>query len=118
MKFLADENFPLKSLYRLREAGLDVKAVIEESPGIKDREVLAWAADEGRILLTFDRDYGELIYRRGLSAPTGVIYFRFIPETPEEVAEYLLKLIEISGLRLEGRFTVVERDRVRQRLLP
>jgi len=60
MRFLANEDFPLKSVHRLREVGHDVGAIIEDSPGAKDRDVLARAANKQRIVLTFDRDYGEL----------------------------------------------------------
>jgi predicted nuclease of predicted toxin-antitoxin system len=59
MRFLANENFPLVSVRRLREAHHDVLSVGESMPGIKDEEVLALAALEGRVLLTFDRDYGK-----------------------------------------------------------
>jgi predicted nuclease of predicted toxin-antitoxin system len=63
MRFLANENFPLQSVRILRQADLEVASVTEDSPGIEDAEVLARAADEQRVILTFDRDYGELIYR-------------------------------------------------------
>lgn len=115
MRLLANENFPLKSVHRLREAGHDVKAVIEDSPGAKDREVLARGVAERRIVLTFDRDYGELIYRWRLPVPEGVVYFRFAPATPDEPAEYFFKLLVLEGLSLEGEFTVVERGHIRQR---
>ena len=68
--------------------------------------------------LTFDRDYGDLIFKFMLSIPKGVIYFRFRPSTPEEPAEYILRLLAMSSLSLDGKFTVAERDRVRQRPLP
>ncbi len=61
---------PLESIRRLRLAGYDVRAVIEESPGAKDRELLIRAAEESRIVLTFDRDYGELVYRQLSSNPS------------------------------------------------
>jgi predicted nuclease of predicted toxin-antitoxin system len=63
MRFLTDENFPQASVHRLREAGHDVFDVTERMPGATDLEVLGCAAEGARILLTFDRDYGELIYR-------------------------------------------------------
>ena len=76
-------------------------------------------ADEERGILTFDRDYGELIYRLRLRSPRGVIYLRFHPHTPEEPASILLlNLLQIEGLQFEERFTVVDRDRIRQRPLP
>ena len=118
MRFLANENFPLPSVRLLRQVGYDVASVTEDSPGIEDTEVLTRAANEQRVILTFDRDYGELIYRLRLPSPTGVIYLRFRPHTPEEPATLLLNLLHIEGLQFEERFTVVERDQIRQRPLP
>ncbi|WP_298920922.1 DUF5615 family PIN-like protein [uncultured Nostoc sp.] len=118
MRFLANENFPLPSVRLLRQVGYDVASVTEDSPGIEDTEVLTRAANEQRVILTFDRDYGELIYRLKLPSPTGVIYLRFRPHTPEEPATLLLNLLQIEGLQFEERFTVVERDQIRQRPLP
>jgi predicted nuclease of predicted toxin-antitoxin system len=62
MNFLANENFPLFSIRLLRTAGYNVASVIEDTPGAKDHDVLKRAQKEARILLTFDRDYGELVY--------------------------------------------------------
>jgi hypothetical protein len=53
-----------------------------------------------------------------MPSPRGVIYFRYNPLTPEESGENLLRLLDMEGLSLEGRFTVVERNQVRQRPLP
>ncbi|MHC5674837.1 DUF5615 family PIN-like protein [Nostoc sp.] len=77
MRFLANENFPLPSVRLLRQAGYDVASVTEDSPGIEDTEVLTRAANDQWVILTFDRDYGELIYRLKLPSPMGVIYLRF-----------------------------------------
>ena len=118
MRLLANENFPLASVQLLRVAGHDVVAIIEDTPGISDTEVLAQAARESRIVLTFDRDYGELIYLRRLPMPSGVIYLCFDPITPQEPGEQVLALLTMAEIALEGKFTVAERDRVRQRLLP
>jgi len=118
MQFLANENFPLASVRQLRVAGHEVVSVIETSPGAKDSEILAWAARENLIILTFDRDYGELLYRLGRPAPSGIVYFRFDPTTPEEPAEHLLQLLTVRGLSLQEKFTVTERGQVRQRPLP
>ena len=117
MRFLANENFPLNSVKRLRRLDHDIAAIAEDSPGAKDVAVLTRAVEENRIVLTFDRDYGELIFRRKLGAPLGVVYLRFDPYTPEEPAEQLEKLINLPDLVLEGRFTVFDRKNVRQRPL-
>ena len=74
MNFLANENFPLVSIKLLRDAGYNVASVIEETPGAKDHDILECAHVENRIVLTFDRDYGELIYKHKLPAPDGVVY--------------------------------------------
>jgi len=118
MRFLANENYPLVSIRRLRLAGYDVASGSEDAAGVSDSEVLARAVTEERIILTFDRDYGELIYRQRRPSPPGMIYFRYSPLTPEEPAEQLLYIIAEANLFFEGMFTVVERDRIRQRPLP
>jgi predicted nuclease of predicted toxin-antitoxin system len=76
---LANENIPWASILRLREWGYRVASILEESPGITDVEVLERAVKEHRILLTFDRDYGELVYRRNLAPPPGIIFFASSP---------------------------------------
>lgn len=118
MKFLANENYPVKSIYILREEGYDVRSIIKDSPGIDDRTVLNQATQEGRIVLTFDRDYGELIYRHKMPVPVGVVYFRFTPITPAEPAQQLLNLLAMKDITLERKFTIISRNKVRQRSLP
>lgn len=118
MRFLADENFPLRGVEFLVALGYEVAAIILESPGVPDEQVLSRAARERRVLLTFDRDFGRLFYRTGAPVPEGVVNFRLDPTYPEEIEEYLLALLNRGGAPLPGRLTVVERDRVRQRKLP
>ncbi len=116
--FLADENFPLESIQQLRDKGHDVASVLEQQPGATDRTVLQWARSEERIILTFDRDYGDLVYRLGLKAPMGLVFLRFDPLTPAEPSQRLIALMGTGNLTLEGKFTVLERARARQRPLP
>jgi predicted nuclease of predicted toxin-antitoxin system len=118
IRLLADENFPKASVVSLRTAGHDVRSIAEDMSGASDRAVLALARSENRYLLTFDRDFGELIYRHGEAAPPGVIYFRFLPADPEELVRILAALLQRPEIRLEARLTVVTRDQVRQRPLP
>lgn len=118
MRLLADENFPLLSVRALSEAGHDIAAVALDSPGIPDEAVLEHAARESRVLLTFDSDYGDLLYKQGLRSPAGVVYLRFVPASPQEPAEYLLTLLQRTDISISDSFTVAERDRIRQRPLP
>ncbi len=66
MRFLANENMPGDAVSALRAAGMDVLWVRQDSPGLNDIDVLAWAVREKRILLTFDKDFGELAFRSHL----------------------------------------------------
>lgn len=116
MHLLLNENIPLSSALVLREAGHDVSAITERCPGIADAVVMQIAHDEQRIIVTFDRDYGELVFRRKLPLPAGVLYLRFSPRFPREPGEYIGRIIA-SGIGLEGRFTTGYRDQVRQRPL-
>jgi predicted nuclease of predicted toxin-antitoxin system len=114
MTFVADENFPRPALEALRDAGLEVFSVAEECPGISDEDVAALCSESQRVLLTFDKDFGDLIFRRGLSAGCGVVLFRLVPESPQEAADFALALVR-SQPDLNGRFCVITRDRIRVR---
>lgn len=75
MKLLADEGVDRQIVALIRDEGHDVAYVLEMEPGISDEAVLDLANREARILLTADKDFGELVFRQGLLAP-GVILIR------------------------------------------
>src|SRR5664280_2573276 len=72
MRFLANENIPAVAVAALQAAGHDVVWVAVASPDSDDRQVLSQAAVEQRLILTFDKDFGELAFRSGLPAGSGV----------------------------------------------
>lgn len=117
MKFLADENFPRLALLLLRQSGFDVAAIAETSPGLPDGDVLSNASAEGRTLLTFDKDFGELAFRRGMPASCGVILFRTGSVTPSESADLALATLR-SGAAWAGHFCVVTDRKIRLTALP
>jgi len=100
----------------LREAGLDVDSIQESSPSLDDISILDRAVRNKGVILTFDRDFGDLIFNHQLPAPRGIVYFRFNPLTSEEPARMLLDLI--PDVMLEGNITVIARHNIRQRALP
>lgn len=118
MKVLANENIPLGMVRRLRELGHDVLAIGETSPGATDAVVLDRARIEQRILLTFDRDYGELVYLKRLPCPVGILYLRFVPSSPEDAMQLLASFLVEDGGHVVGYFVVVDRDSYRRRPLP
>jgi predicted nuclease of predicted toxin-antitoxin system len=85
MRLLANENFPKEAVEALQQHGHDVVWVRTHCPGISDREVSSLAQSENRILLTFDKDFGELTFRAGFPATSGVILFRILPRSPGSV---------------------------------
>jgi len=63
MKFLANENFPKPSIKIIRDAGHDILHVGDSRPSISDEEVVKWSKEDSRVILTFDKDYGEIVFR-------------------------------------------------------
>lgn len=80
IRFLADESLDFRVVRGLRAAGYDVRAVFEDSPGAPDGEILESARSADRILLTEDRDFGQLVFARHASQGAGVVLVR-CPET-------------------------------------
>jgi predicted nuclease of predicted toxin-antitoxin system len=114
---LADENFPLASVARLRIAGFGVASISELARGAPDVDVLGIACEQNRVLITFDRDFGELIYRDLAPVPPGVIYLRVAASSPDQPAQVIADLLADPSLEVFGRFSVVTGDGVRQRAL-
>lgn len=112
MKFLADESCDFAVVKALRKAGHDVKAVAEMSPGIPDEDVAMLSAGEMRILVTEDKDFGQMVYAKS-QASAGVIFIRFPANLRLSVPDMIVRLAEEHGDRLHGRFVVVRPGRIR-----
>jgi predicted nuclease of predicted toxin-antitoxin system len=82
MRLLANENVPGPVVAALRAVGHDVLWVKEGMAGAKDRDVLAHAHADARLVVTFDKDFGELAVRSGLPAASGVVLFRLHGASP------------------------------------
>mgnify|MGYP000937861191 FL=1 len=115
-RFLANENIPFDAVRALREKGYDVLWTREDSPGSTDIEVLEAAQKQDRVLITFDKDFGELAFRSKHPAASGIILFRMPMNSPAEAARFLSEAIR-SRDDWEGHFSVVETHRVRMRRL-
>ncbi|MBL9096409.1 MAG: DUF5615 family PIN-like protein [Alphaproteobacteria bacterium] len=117
MRFLADQNFPRRAVSALRAIGHDVAWIEEDSPGASDEATLARAEAEGRVLLTFDKDFGELAFQVGLPATSGVVLFRLPLRRTRQGSAWLAAMINARD-DWSGRFSVVEPERIRTRDLP
>ena len=114
MKFLADECCDAGLVASLRADGHDVLCILEEKPGASDDEVLLDAYTEGRILITEDKDFGELVYRLRKPA-NGIILIRIDVKERYMKWERLRKLIDKYEDRLGGCFVVIDIQKFRFR---
>ena len=112
MRFVADESCDFAVVRALRSAGHDVLAVAEISPRAGDDEVLKLARDNRRVLLTEDKDFGELVYAEGQQS-CGVVLFRFPANARTAMAGAALDAVNAEGDELSSRFTVVQPGRIR-----
>ena len=117
MRLLANENFPLDAVTALRENGHNVAWIREEARGSKDEQVLARAQQEERILITFDKDFGELAFRSKLPATSGVILFRISIPSSQHIAQVAVQAIA-TRTDWAGHFSVIEDNRIRMTPLP
>jgi predicted nuclease of predicted toxin-antitoxin system len=117
MQFLANQNFPLDAVEAVRKIGHDVAWIRTEAPGSKDRDILSRAVSERRILLTFDKDFGDLAFQFGLPANCGIVLFRLQASSSTALASLVATALQ-SRTDWAGRFSVVEAGRIRMRPLP
>ena len=114
MKFLANENVPFLSVTFLKSKGFDIDAIGVDHSGISDRKVMELAIKQERIIITYDSDYGELIFKHGYKPKSGVIYIRVQPKEPLETARIIEDLME-KQLSFENLLTVVDSNSIRQK---
>jgi predicted nuclease of predicted toxin-antitoxin system len=102
MRLLLDENVPGDVAAALRGQGHDVAAVAQTHPAsLADGAVLALARAEGRVLVTLDRDFGELVFARG-AAHAGVVYLRLPGAPGAALTARLVAVLREHGAALEG----------------
>lgn len=117
MRILANENFPRDAVEALRQEGHDVVWIREDAPGSSDHTIIERAQRESLLLLTFDKDFGELAFRLKLPVSSGIILFRITPKNAEYIAKISTQVLA-SRSDWVGNFSVIEDHRIRMRRLP
>lgn len=112
MRFLADESCDFAVVRALRAVGHDVAAIAEISARATDEVVIELAIREGRILLTEDKDFGQLV-QANQAATGGVFLLRFPARARANLPGAVVKLVEQRGEGLLGRFVVLQPGRIR-----
>jgi predicted nuclease of predicted toxin-antitoxin system len=109
MKFLLDESADLPLAKTLVSSGHDVKSIVKDfTTAISDQAVLAIAVSEDRIVITNDRDFGELVYRRELRH-AGIILFRLGDERLEVKEGWLRFVLQLPDDDLRSFIVVTDR---------
>ena len=96
----------------LRIEGHDVLSVREVNSGAEDEQVIAFALREKRLLLTEDKDFGQLVYAYG-KRTIGVIFLRYQAPIRQQMCQWVVKLVEQQGETLQGCFVTVQIGRAR-----
>jgi predicted nuclease of predicted toxin-antitoxin system len=117
LKILANENVAAALVRALAEAGHDVAWIAKDAPGAADVDVIDRTISDGRVLLTFDKDFGELAFKHGLPISTGVILVRVQVPDAEALANTVLAALS-SRDDWTGHFSVIESGRIRMTPLP
>lgn len=112
MRFLVDECTGPTVAKWLRENGHEVFSVYEERTGLKDEQLLSQAVDEGWILITNDKDFGEMIFRERRTH-RGIIFLRLADERAANKIAVLRRLLENYAEKLENQFVTVTETKVR-----
>jgi predicted nuclease of predicted toxin-antitoxin system len=120
VRFLADHDVYGTTVRFLKGLGHDVLTAQEANLSQReDSELLSAAANQRRILITRDRDYGGLVFATEASACSGTIYLRTLPSIQDAVHAELKRVLELhSEVELLGAFVVVGPGRHRVRKLP
>ena len=117
MKILADENIDPFLVNWLRTQGHDVSSIRESARGTPDPNVLDGATREQRVLMTADKDFGDLVYRQG--RPTaGIILLRFRTGSRQEYLDLFMRHFPVIAGAQPGRFVIASNHGVRVRPLP
>jgi predicted nuclease of predicted toxin-antitoxin system len=116
MRWLVDECVAAEVVSRLRAGGHYTVYMAESGPRSVDIDIIQTAQQDGRVLLTEDKDFGELVFRRHYPVP-GLVLLRIDPRAPRQRWERLEAAMAHFGDGLLGRYVVVEQSRFRSRPL-
>jgi predicted nuclease of predicted toxin-antitoxin system len=116
VELLADENQHPIVVKALRDKGFHVEWVAESTPGAQDEAILARPDISTKMLITYDRDFGDLIFNKGYPTPAAIIYTRLNRARPLEIASQLLALLE-TGVAAGHMITITE-EGLRQKAFP
>ena len=114
MKFLADAHISVEMVAMIRDLGHDCLAASAIPPRMQDIDVLRMAADDGRVMVTADKDFGELVFVHGLACP-GVVLIRIALAAETDRVARVRSVWPTVLSRLPGSFVTITTSSVRAR---
>jgi len=112
VRFLVDESAGPGLAASLREQGHEVLSIYNEARGLQDNQVIQWAYEGNWVLITSDKDFGQLVYRER-RPHKGVVLLRLENQRREYRVQAVRRLLERYGNRIPGSFVVVTEQKVR-----
>ena len=115
MNILADESVDRQVVDRLRAEGHDVVYIAEIEPSVSDDVVFDRANEKSALLLTTDKDFGEIVYQKGRLISDGIVLIRLSGLAPETKASIVVEAVKLRGAEFAKHFTVLSPGKLRIR---
>lgn len=112
LKFLADVNIEKLIVDELKKLGYDITWIAEENPSLDDISIFKIAQKENRILLTNDKDFGDIVFRQKLVS-SGIVLFRIKGQDTREKIKLLTKVLVSHKDRISKHFVVITKEKFR-----
>ena len=112
LKFLVDVGVSKNVERWLTENGYDARAVRDVNPKADDSEILHLAVKESRMVITMDKDFGELVFNSG-KTHSGVLILRLEDATGEQKIGIVKKILLEYADKIENKFCVFQDGRLR-----
>lgn len=112
LKFLIDVGVGKKVELFLKEQGHDIKTVRTIDPQMPDEEIIRLASSEDRMIITMDKDFGELVYHSKMNH-RGVLLLRLEEATGDEKQEVVANILAEYSAEIVNCFCVFQNDRLR-----
>ena len=112
IRYLADENIPFVIINELKKEGLEIESIPTDKRGMSDREIMDYALMKDLVVLTFDKDFGQLVFKERMQTK-GIVLLRFPPTSPAKIKAIIKEVLEDKEFNPLGKFVVIHDTHMR-----
>ncbi len=112
IRYLADENIPLVVIKELSEQGFSIESIASSKKGMTDIEIMKFAFDKELVIITFDKDFGQLIFKEKVKSK-GIILLRIPPTSPDKIKSFIKQILEDKEFNPLEKFVVIYEKHMR-----